>query len=118
MMYCRPKERERKVCPAARRLQRSFIVDLYLTGMITRKIAALAQCSPSAATTVARKAGVDLRGAGHIRPVESVNPITGRVVGKFPSIRSTTANGFDESCVLACAVGRRKTHRGLMWRYA
>lgn len=117
MMHCRPKERERKMCPAAHRIRRSFVVDLYTKGVPARKIAEIAECSPTSATTMARKAGVDLRGKGRFRPVESISPTTGNVVGRFPSIKATTEAGFEDSCVLAVCVGRRKTHRGLWWRY-
>lgn len=54
----------------------------------------------------------------HYKPVIGCDPISGREVAAFKSIQECGRHGFDASCVCDCCKGKRKTHRGLSWRYA
>ena len=51
------------------------------------------------------------------KPVEAIDSETGRVVHHFKSIRGAGRAGFDPSHVCDCCNGKRKTHKGFIWRY-
>lgn len=50
--------------------------------------------------------------------VEGCDPITGEVVERFDAIQHVRASGYEPSSVCMCCSGKRRTHRGLIWRYA
>jgi hypothetical protein len=52
-------------------------------------------------------------------PVKSIIALDkqGRIVHVFPSTMEAGRNGFNQSCVSACCIGKQKTHKGLFWRY-
>ena len=52
------------------------------------------------------------------RPVEAVDPTTGDVRHSFPYVTAAAAAGFDRSGVQKAIAGKRKTYRGLAWRYS
>lgn len=52
------------------------------------------------------------------KPVIGYDPLTGKTFVEFNSIQEAGRNGYEASCVCDCCKGKRKTHRGLMWRYA
>ncbi len=54
----------------------------------------------------------------HYKPVIGYDPISGMEVVAFKSIQECGRHGFDASCVCDCCKGKRKTHKGLVWRYA
>lgn len=54
----------------------------------------------------------------HYKPVVGYDPISGMEVVAFNSIQECGRHGFDVSCVCDCCKGKRKTHKGLVWRYA
>ena len=41
----------------------------------------------------------------------------GNVVMEFPSTMEAGRQGFDQSAVSACCLGKRKTHKGFIWCY-
>ena len=51
------------------------------------------------------------------KPVQGINPKTGKVVVEFPSTMEAGRNGFDQGNVAACCRGERKSHKSLIWRY-
>lgn len=51
-------------------------------------------------------------------PVIGYDPQTGEDIVMFKSINECGRCGFDASCVCDCCKGKRKTHKGLAWRYA
>ena len=51
-------------------------------------------------------------------PVIGYEPETGETVVIFKSIQECGRFGFDVSCVCFCCKGKRKTHKGLAWKYA
>lgn len=51
------------------------------------------------------------------KPVQGINPKTGKVVVEFPSTMEAGRNGFDSGHVSRCCLGERKSHHGLIWRY-
>lgn len=51
------------------------------------------------------------------KAVQAIVPKTGAVVLEFPSVREAGRKGFNQSAVSACCLGKRKTHRGYIWRY-
>lgn len=50
--------------------------------------------------------------------VQQVDKDTGEIVAEYPSVKSTSKNGFEYKHVSACCQGRRKTHKGFVWRFA
>lgn len=51
------------------------------------------------------------------RSVIGINQSTGEII-KFICLNDCKRYGFDASCVCECCKGRRKTHKGYLWRYA
>ena len=51
------------------------------------------------------------------KPVQGVDPNTGKVVVEFPSANEAGRNGFCSGNVVSCCLGKRKTHHGYIWRY-
>lgn len=51
-------------------------------------------------------------------PVIGYDPKTEETVVVFASIQECGRCGFDASCICECCKGRRKTHKGLAWKYA
>lgn len=54
----------------------------------------------------------------YCKPVIGYEPLSGKSVVSFNSIQECKRNGYDASCVCDCCKGKRKTHKGLMWKYA
>ena len=54
----------------------------------------------------------------HYKPVVGYDPKSGKEAVVFKSIQECGRNGFEASCVCDCCKGKRKTHKGLAWRYA
>lgn len=54
----------------------------------------------------------------HRKPVIGYDPETGEVLVVFKGINECGRCGFEASCVCDCCKGKRKTHRGLAWKYA
>lgn len=50
-------------------------------------------------------------------PVIGYNPINGETVVFFKSINECGRSGYEASCVCDCCKGKRRTHRGLAWKY-
>ena len=50
-------------------------------------------------------------------PVQAIDPKTGVVVLEFSSTCEAGRKGFCQSTVSACCLGKRRTHKGYMWRY-
>ena len=61
------------------------------------------------------------RGAYNIlkksKPVQGIDPKTGKGVVEFPSAREAERNGYNQGHVSACCRGEEKSHKGLIWRY-
>ena len=51
------------------------------------------------------------------KPVQALDPETGQVVKEFPSTREAERNGFCNGKISLCCRGKRRTHKGLVWRY-
>ena len=51
------------------------------------------------------------------KAVIGYEPKTGEMVVVFKSIQECGRCGFDASCVCDCCKGKRKTHKGLAWKY-
>lgn len=51
------------------------------------------------------------------KPVQGINPKTGKVVVEFPSTMEAGRNGYDYSSVAHCCRGEYKTYKGLIWQY-
>lgn len=63
------------------------------------------------------KIGVESMAASQSKPVEAIDPKTGQVVREFSSTREAQRNGFQHTGISDCCHGKRKTHKGYMWRY-
>lgn len=50
--------------------------------------------------------------------VQALDPTTMEVVYEFPSMAEAQRQGFKQSTVSKCCNGKRKTHKGLIWRYS
>lgn len=61
--------------------------------------------------------GIERRAASLSKPVQAINPSTGEVVLEFPSIIEAERKGFNQGNIYSCCRGKRKTHKGYMWRY-
>lgn len=44
--------------------------------------------------------------------------LDGNLVKMWPSVRECGRNGYDQSNVSNCCLGKCKTHKGFIWRYA
>ena len=53
------------------------------------------------------------------KPVQGIDPDTGKVVVEFPSANEAGRNGYNQGNVSACCRGKYgfKTHHGYIWRY-
>lgn len=51
------------------------------------------------------------------KPVQGINPSTGKVVVEFPSIAEAGRNGYAQGNVSNCCLGKYKTAYGFIWRY-
>lgn len=51
------------------------------------------------------------------KPIEAVDPASGEIIYSFHSSKEAGRNGFDGSHIISCCKGKRKTHKGLVWRY-
>ena len=51
------------------------------------------------------------------KPVVGIDPKTGKVVVEFPSAREAGRNGYNNRNISECCLGKRKHHRGFIWRY-
>lgn len=51
------------------------------------------------------------------KAVQALNPTTMEVVMEFPSTREAKRQGFDSGAVSACCLGKRKSHKGFIWRF-
>lgn len=51
------------------------------------------------------------------RPVEAINPETGLRAHCFDSVGSAGRAGFRRSHISECCNGKRKTHKGYIWRF-
>lgn len=51
------------------------------------------------------------------KPVEAIDPKTGEVLKEFPSMMEAERNGFSSSKISKCCCGKRRHHRGLIWRF-
>lgn len=49
--------------------------------------------------------------------VEGFDPITYKVMYRFPSTKEAQRAGFNQGAISNCCRGVRKTHKGLSWRY-
>lgn len=61
--------------------------------------------------------GIKRRAASQSMPVEAIDPNTGEVLKEFPSMMEAERNGFSASKISKCCCGKRRHHRGLIWRY-
>lgn len=50
------------------------------------------------------------------KPVVALNKRE-QIVHVFPSAKEAGRNGYDQGTVAACCLGKRKTHKGLVWYY-
>ena len=51
------------------------------------------------------------------KAVQALDKITGEVVYEFPSAAEAQRQGFNSGCISDCCLGKRKSHKGLIWRY-
>lgn len=52
------------------------------------------------------------------KPVLQINKSTNEIIKEFPSTKEVQRQfGFSQSCISACCNGKRKTHKGFIWRY-
>lgn len=52
------------------------------------------------------------------KPVTAFNPVTGQIVGEFPSATiAERAYGFSQRRISECCTGKHYTHRGFGWRF-
>lgn len=51
------------------------------------------------------------------KPVQGIDPKTGKVVVEFPSTQEAGRNGFSSGNVVSCCKGKYKTAYGYIWRY-
>ena len=51
------------------------------------------------------------------KPVQGIDPKTGKVVVEFPSTKEAGRNGFDQGHVSNCCLGKYKQAYGYIWRY-
>ena len=54
----------------------------------------------------------------YFAPVIGYDPKTGMTEKEFESIQEAGRNGFCTASVCCCCKGKRKTHKGLAWKYA
>lgn len=62
--------------------------------------------------------GIARRAASRSKAVQALDPKTLEVVYEFPSTQEAQRQGFNSSHISACCLGKRKTHKGYIWRYA
>lgn len=100
--------------PVERERQSRIAVAAFNTDDIRRKRSQSATVSWQNPTVRRRRliASQQLR-----KPVESVTD-DGCVVGVYDSISDAAIDGYTISAVSECCAGKRKTHKGLRWRYA
>lgn len=51
------------------------------------------------------------------KAVAAFNAETGEIIAIFRNLNECGKFGFEPSCVCECCKGKRKTHKGLAWRY-
>lgn len=51
------------------------------------------------------------------KSVEALNPVTMTVAFTFPSTNEAGRQGFNQGSISQCCNGKRKFHKGLLWRY-
>lgn len=51
------------------------------------------------------------------RPISQIDKITGEVLASFASIKDACNAGFTLSSIVLCCQGKRKTHKGHIWKY-
>ena len=63
--------------------------------------------------------GIERRSASRLKPVQALDVKTGQVVREFPSIKEAGRNGFHQSHISACCLGKYgyRTHKGYIWRF-
>lgn len=49
--------------------------------------------------------------------VDQIDPISGEVVRKWESVKECCRNGYNNSCIWQCCIGKRKIHKGYVWKY-
>jgi hypothetical protein len=50
-------------------------------------------------------------------PAAGYHPVSGERVVLFRSLQEAGRNGYEPSCICNCCKGKRKTHKGLKWKY-
>ena len=49
--------------------------------------------------------------------IDQINPDTNDVIHTYDSMREAARAGFILSCISDCCAGKKKIHRGFLWRY-
>jgi hypothetical protein len=52
------------------------------------------------------------------KAVQALNKSTNEVVMEFPSAKEAQRQGFHQGSISECCNGKRKTHKGFIWRYS
>lgn len=52
------------------------------------------------------------------KPVQALDKVTGEVIMEFPSAAEAGRQGFNHRHISECCNGKRKSHKGFIWRYA
>lgn len=94
-----------------------FVVDLYVGGETVHRISEITGVSPGMVCNLARGQGLVMRGL-YMRRIESFNLATGTIVKRYDSLNDAAEDGHCLTSMWHVANGRRKSHKGLGWRYS
>lgn len=61
--------------------------------------------------------GIKRRTDSQSKPVQAIDPSSGEVVKEFPSISEAGRNGFSAGTISCCCRGKRRIHKGYIWRF-
>ena len=67
---------------------------------------------------IAKKAAAQTNNPKRSKAVQALNPDTLEVVMEFLSAAEAGRHGFSQGNVSQCCLGKRKFHKGLIWRYS
>lgn len=51
------------------------------------------------------------------KQVAQIDPKTNEIIRIYPSANECGRNGFNHGCISSCCLGKRKFHKGYIWKY-
>lgn len=86
-------------------------------GSHNTKVAAALKTSEKAKIARAKIAAAQTNHPKRSKAVQALDPTTIELIYEFPSTKEAQRQGFHSGSVSQCCLGKRKTHKGLIWRY-